>query len=377
MRTTSGHPVRLLAAALLLTSTVVGQKVVQKWLVREGPHGRIVLGIAYDPGKNEMWVIDDWDIISRHERTGRRIRTFPVPRHPKSSLLPGLVRTSGVAVDPRTGTAWVADAGLVIYEITPDGAMAGRGWPHAAPWAVSITRRPETNTIFAAGNRTIREFTTEGKLIRSFTVASKVQVIDALTYNPTTRTLLLSDTVLDKVFEANLNGKILREWNFSAWAPVGWHGLALDTRTGSVFMSDFYRGAVYEFSGMIGPCSGITSYGKPCLDRHGVLPSMTASDCPRIGSTFSILTVGGDGALAMAIYAVGSQRASIDLGKGCTFWTLPLVILPPVTYLHGRAGVDLPIPALSALRGVRLDFHALLFEGGTLSVPNGLELTLQ
>jgi len=382
--------------ALFATSAAIAQPtIVQSWTVP--PVGTAFIGgLGYDAITDEVWTVDETnDLIQRFTRTGTMTATFAPP------VVPGIATPQpiGAAVDQVTGNVWVVDEAEVAYEIDRAGTFTGRSWSTAPAItdASAITIDPSSRTLFVSNDsaRVVQEFSLAGVAIGapiSMVAAGSVDP-DGIVYNHLTQTFYLGEDTGDQIIEVTRAGALVRTISLVNLPPtnttVSPEGLDLDTRTGSLFVgSGFSSGRmVFEIGGIVpAPVGSVTPYGAGCPDSGGMNPRATAGSLLQTGRSvdLAVQTTVLAGSNAQAALLFGAGRTSINLGflgfPACNLLVNPLVTISPLPLnSNRRAGLTLLVPAVPSLVGGRLDVQAALLPdlGPLLSLSNGVEVVIQ
>jgi len=374
--------------SMLQTSAIMAQTIVRSWRVGGGASP---LELGYDPVTDLVWFADGGHngLQGCQRTTGWYCTGFILPKHPLSSQ--PRVEVAAVKVDRRSGCLWTADQlGKIVYDVTPDGKLAGRGFRFAPilEECSGLALDSETDTLYVLDTtkNLIAHYNFEGRLLRTIDVSvAGVQTLTGLTYVSTTRTLLTVDRHPNSraVFEMSRNGSRLRSWSLVGLAIWGPGGIDVDTRSGSVFVAAA-SSYIYELSGILADCPAnrVVSFGTACADSNKILPQLACSDCPTVG-TYLVLGHGHSiwpAISGSSLYVLGAQRAQIDLSMlqpGCVLWVQPLALLGWQPLKLGRGGIGINVPNDPALRGARIDAQELTFETGRFSATHGLEMLFQ
>jgi hypothetical protein len=133
-------------------------------------------------------------------------------------------------------------------------------------------------------------------------------------------------------------------------------------------------GAVYAFEA---PCGGVSPYAEGCPGSGGVVPTLDASGCAAVGDSL-VVNVRNGVPFAPGVLILGTSRASIPIGFGCSAVVAPL----PLTGL-ALAGLsangDLAFGGTLAphVAGTMTTMQVLLLDAGApggFSASNGLEV---
>jgi len=369
---------RFLPAVLLLAvAPCFAQTSVLSW-----PTGTVFGGgIAYDPIADEIWVIDQTsDNIRQYTSAGAQLNVFPVP----TGTLP-----IGGFVHPTTGNVWVCDEGEIFYEMDRNGVLVSGpfGTTPAITDVSAMTFDPASQTVFISNDSAnlIHEFDLMGNAIGGPIDVSAAGSVDAdgITYNPITRTFYLGEDTGDQIIEVDRAGALIASWPLTGIASP--EGLAIDTRSGILWVTDPVTDTVEAITGIVpAPTGSVVTGGAGCQDPTGFVPAASVSEILQIDRPFSLAVQTGlsAGSPGFAIFILGNGQTQIPLpapaAGGCDAWTTPQSTFGPYFYNpNGRAGADLSVPNDTGLVGLSFDFQAICFAGSNLFASNSFTAVVQ
>lgn len=347
--------------------------------------GRFAGGVAYDAVTDEVIVFDETsDIINFYDRaTGAMNLSLPAPRPL------GITNSQPIGghVDIATGNIWVADENEIFYSMDRAGNVLTAFSTRPAVTDVSaLTFDPCTRTIWISNDsaNTVTEFdpVTGAPTGNSFTPQGSVDG-DGITYNPVSRTFLMGEDTGDQILEVDRSGTLLNTYPVG---PISPEGLALDTVTGTVFVANGFVTpiGVFQVPGIVtaAPTGAVAKYGTACGNTSVAVSDWVRDD----GQTCAGFQIGYQSAAApggQVLVMVGRSRMAIPLsflGSNCTAYALgDLASAIVTTSPNARAGVTFAIPPGAA--GLTVDFW---FGDIDISAPGivqggsqGLELQIQ
>lgn len=292
----------------------------------------------------------------------------------------------GCHVDIATGNLIIGDEAEVVYVMDRAGNILSQFSTRPTITDLSaVTFDPCTNTIWVSNDSSniVAEFDLLGTPTgASFTPSGSVDG-DGITYNPVSRTFLMGEDTGDQILEVDRNGTLLNTYPV---APISPEGLALDTVTGTVFVANGLIApiAVFTLTNIVtgAPANAVNRYGSVCGNV-----SLGVSDWVRDdGASCAGFQVGYQAAQApggLVVFNIGLNRQMIPLAfvnSNCTAYALgDLLGIVVRTSANGRAGFSIPLPPNTS--GPRLTFWAADVDlaGGPLipAASDGLEIIVQ
>lgn len=276
----------VLAAAIAPASA---QTIVRSWPVT--PAGTALIGgVAYDAVLDEIWTANEGtgvDWLQRYSRTGTLLSSIAAPIPPGSNASDP--KPVGLDFDPIAGTLWVADGNDWVYEIARDGTPTGLSFPVTPTLgdcaAVAIDPIARTLWVSDDSRNVVAEFARSGAPIRSLNLRPAGSVDgDGLDFDPLRQTFWLGEDRGDALLEIDTAGALVRRVAVGGLG-ISPDGVALDTRTGSLFVVDgSATRTLFELGGVLAaPRGAITAHGRGCPDSGGAIPVLGFSDLAEVG----------------------------------------------------------------------------------------------
>lgn len=206
---------------------------------------------------------------------------------------------------------------------------------------------------------------------------------DGITYNPVTRTFLMGEDTGDQILEVDRQGTLL---GIYATAPISPEGLALDTITGTVFVGNglVTPRAVFEVANIVqaAPAGAVTDYGTACGGGNAALSHWVRDDSASCAG-FSIGYQSAAAPGGNVLFNIGALRQNVPLsflGSNCTvyaFGDYGSVLF--TSNANGRVGLDIAVPPGASGFAIRFWFADVdvTSPGIVQGASQGIELVIQ